>query len=75
MPLTRDDAGTPNSKCTSYHLGVQLELPSAQIDATDEFSTADFSDISNGYFYCGTPPLGTTGGIDPEADNMYQVHP
>ena len=65
VPLTRD------TKCTYYHLGIQLELPSAQIDEADTFSSKEGS-ISNGYKYCGDYD---GVGIDIDIENMYAVHP
>jgi prepilin-type N-terminal cleavage/methylation domain-containing protein len=65
VALTRD------TKCTYYHLGIQLELPSAQIDEADTFSSKEES-ISNGYSYCGDYD---GVGIDIDIENMYAVHP
>ena len=65
VPLTRD------TKCTYYHLGIQLELPSAQIDEADTFSSKE-EGISNGYSYCGDYD---GVGIDIDIENMYAVHP
>jgi prepilin-type N-terminal cleavage/methylation domain-containing protein len=45
------------SKCTFYHLGAILELPSAQVDSADSFdSTIVLGDIikSGSYKYCGS---------------------
>jgi prepilin-type N-terminal cleavage/methylation domain-containing protein len=60
------------NKCTYYHLGVELELPSAQIDTADNFSSKDTGNISNGYQYCVN---GTTSGIDQNIEKMYHVRP
>jgi prepilin-type N-terminal cleavage/methylation domain-containing protein len=68
VPLKR---GT-GSKCTYYHLGIQLEMPSAQIDTADKFNTKDAESISNGYGYCVSE---TESGIDINIENMYAVHP
>lgn len=64
-------------KCTYYHLGVELELPSAQIDAVDVFSSVDTNDDDkldndSGYSYCGDYP---GNGIDGNNDLMYHVRP
>ena len=69
VPLTRD------TKCTYYHLGVQLELPSGQIDTADSFNStpsANNTDITTdgNYSYCGD----NTDGIAP-GNNYYNVHP
>ena len=39
------------NKCIYYHLGVELELPSGQIDTTDNFISLK-DRISNSYEYC-----------------------
>jgi len=75
VPLTRD-TNSP-IKCTYYHLGIQLELPSAQIDTADTFnSTPDNSGnktIDGNYSYCDS---GNKVGINPQGtENMYAVHP
>lgn len=55
VPLTRDDG--PDPKCTYYHLGVQLELPSGQIDTADNFNSTLAENtpktVSGNYSYCG----------------------
>jgi prepilin-type N-terminal cleavage/methylation domain-containing protein len=65
--------GTSNgNKCTYYHLGTVLELPSAQLDsANNTFSSKD-GGVSNGYVYCGSYP---GPGIDPGITRMYSVRP
>lgn len=65
-----------SNKCIYYHLGVQLELPSGQIDPNNSFSTKRGQPISNGYLYCGDygEALWETG-IDPAIENMYSVRP
>ncbi len=71
IPLTKSDGTDP--KCTFYHLGIELELPSAQLDSTDSFDSSNLEDISNGYTYCGaTPP--DASGLAPGGLN-YNVHP
>lgn len=70
VPLTNKVGG----RCTYYHLGVKLELPSAQIDSNDDFSSVNKDSISNGYIYCGAVPT-PYNGIDPNEENMYHVHP
>ena len=78
VPLKR---GTNATKCTYYHLGVKLELQSAQIDPKDKtVSLLNSSQVANatdarflsneGYSQCGT---GT--GIDGTAIDIYDVHP
>jgi prepilin-type N-terminal cleavage/methylation domain-containing protein len=69
VPLTRDTSG--QIKCTYYHLGVQLEMPSAQIDTADKYTSKKGEDISNGYKYCEY----SGEGIDINIENMYAVHP
>jgi len=59
-------------KCTYYQLGVSLELPSAQINKADTFTTKK-DEISNGYSYCDPNYEGE--GIDTSQPLMYQVHP
>ena len=76
IPLTRDPA---NLKCTYYHLGVTLELPSAQIDTADTFDstlTSSNVTVSGGYNRCGTMYNGL-GLKPPTAANPlnYNVHP
>lgn len=73
VPLTR----TANSdKCTYYHLGTTLDLPSGQIDSTDQFDSTDDEtsqgrEEMNGYYYCN----GYTGdGLAPGSKN-YNVRP
>jgi prepilin-type N-terminal cleavage/methylation domain-containing protein len=65
-----------SDKCIYYHLGIQLELPSGQIDPNNSFSTKRGQPISNGYLYCGQygEALWETG-IDPTVENMYSVRP
>lgn len=66
IPLKKND-----NKCIYYHLGVKLELPSAQIDTADNF-TSEVDKISNGYNYCDTGYSGpglATGTL------QYNVHP
>lgn len=67
VPLKR---GTGTTKCTYYHLGVKLELPSGQIDTADNFISLP-GEISNGYAYCGdyNGPGLATGTLN------YNVHP
>jgi prepilin-type N-terminal cleavage/methylation domain-containing protein len=61
------------TKCTYYHLGTVLELPSAQLDsANNTFTSKAGETISNGYEYCGGY---TTPGIDPTIERMYSVRP
>ena len=77
VPLTRDTGSNP--KCTYYHLGIELEMPSAQIDTADTFNSTP--KVSGGtittdgnYSYCGT----NKDGINPKdssVKNMYAVHP
>ena len=75
VPLTRD-SGT-DQKCTYYHLGAVLELPSAQIDTADTFDSLFVSDITTtgGYKRCGT--LYSGPGIRPPSISPlnYNVHP
>lgn len=67
VPLKKTTA-----KCTYYHLGTKLELPSTQIDAADNFSSL-FGSISNYYSYCA----GFSGpGIqNSTTTRTYAVHP
>jgi prepilin-type N-terminal cleavage/methylation domain-containing protein len=78
IPLTRDTT-SPNPKCTSYHLGVKLEAPNAQIDSTDTFTSLDLQRISNGFSYCGPIPAKLNNkGIAPRNgpdEYYYNVHP
>ncbi|MFA7252444.1 MAG: type II secretion system protein [Candidatus Paceibacterota bacterium] len=78
VPLKR---GANATKCTYYHLGVKLELQSAQIDPRDKtVSLLNSTQVANatnarflsdeGYSLCGT---GT--GIDGTAIDIYDVHP
>jgi type II secretory pathway pseudopilin PulG len=69
VPLTLSTEANP--KCTYYHLGVELELPSAQIDGADKFSSLS-SSISDGYSYCGDYD---DGGIDGTNSKIYHVRP
>lgn len=75
VPLTRDtDAPV---KCTYYHLGIKLELPSGQIDTADTFnSTPDSTGnktTDGNYSYCDE---NNNIGINPQGtENMYAVHP
>jgi prepilin-type N-terminal cleavage/methylation domain-containing protein len=61
-------------KCTYYHLGAELELPSAQIDTADNFSSkknpSTSKTISGGYGYCGSED-----GIDGTDNKIYDVRP
>lgn len=68
VPLART---ARSDKCIYYHLGVELELPNAQIDQKDVFSSSDENNITNGYSWCD----GVTAGIDPDIENMYHVRP
>lgn len=70
VPLTRDTSGL--IKCTYYHLGIQLELPSAQIDGADDFDSSDKDNITNSYKWCGDD---VTEGIDGKAERIYHVRP
>lgn len=71
IPLTKD-----GTNCTYYHLGVTLELPNAQIDQADTFSSARGA-ISNGYAYCDSTYAGP--GLFPPNYALnkynYNVHP
>ncbi len=77
VPLTH--ITTLNPKCSYYHLGTALELPSAQIDANDDFDSTNDPDspppikktLSGGYLYCD--PENNTG-LAPSPTN-YNVHP
>jgi prepilin-type N-terminal cleavage/methylation domain-containing protein len=68
VPLKR---GT-SDKCSYYHLGVELELPSAQIDTADNFTSFDLEEISNDYVFCGNnePENGIATGTQ-----KYNVRP
>lgn len=79
VPLKR---GTGATKCTYYHLGVILELQSAQIDPNDKavslLNANQVEDPTNarflsddGYVVCDTG----AAGIDGTAIRMYDVHP
>jgi type II secretory pathway pseudopilin PulG len=86
--LTRDSLLTPSGeeylyvplklvgdKCTYYHLGVELELSSAQIDGADNFSSVDGNGdgiVDNNYSYCGGY---NDGGIDGTNSKIYDVRP
>lgn len=73
IPLAR---GSDLTKCTYYHLGAVLELPSGQVDSADTFSTEP-GNISNGYKYCesgGSPIYTEPTGLVPGPQN-YNVHP
>jgi general secretion pathway protein G len=73
VPLSRG-SGT---KCTYYHLGTLLELPSAQIDTASTFSSKSGA-ISNGYSYCtyqGSSYSGSGIGNYTDSPLMYSVHP
>jgi prepilin-type N-terminal cleavage/methylation domain-containing protein len=63
-----------SGKCIYYHLGVKLELPSAQIDTNNTFSTAEYDKISNGYSRCDDT---TDSGIPSSSEDgtFYSVHP
>lgn len=60
-----------STKCTYYHLGVELDLPSAQIDANDFFNSTPDGLLENGYSYCGD----NTTGLAPDPTQNYNVHP
>lgn len=70
VPLTKTTGG----KCTYYHLGVKLELPSGQVDTNDAFNSQDQNDVTNGYVWCGS---GVTEGLPSSKENnkYYNVHP
>jgi prepilin-type N-terminal cleavage/methylation domain-containing protein len=38
--------------CTYYHLGIELELPSGQIDTADNFDSSDKNAVTNNYVWC-----------------------
>jgi prepilin-type N-terminal cleavage/methylation domain-containing protein len=68
-----------SNKCTYYHLGVLLELPSGQIDTANTFSTLKSAETnqpdpsaSNYYQYCADY---SGPGIDGTNPLMYNVHP
>lgn len=63
------------SKCTYYHLGALLELPSGQIDTADQFSSVNEPN-GNGYDYCD-PSLPNVGFVHDNGANslIYAVHP
>lgn len=73
IPLAR---GTDLTKCTYYHLGAVLELPSGQVDGADNFKTLRSETISNGYQYCkiSGADIYTGLGLAPGPQN-YNVHP
>ena len=72
VPLRR----ATGPKCTYYHLGVQLEMTSAQIDMADNFDSkggeSDHVINSGGYYWCTSLPNGS--GLAPGGTN-YNVHP
>ncbi|MFA7315157.1 MAG: type II secretion system protein [Candidatus Magasanikbacteria bacterium] len=79
VPLTLSTV-TQDPKCTYYHLGVELELPSAQIDTTDNFTSVDGDEdnkVDDGYLYCGDyEGTGINGIYDPDNNRfMYDVRP
>ena len=81
VPLTRDPTASP-LKCTYYHLGTKLELPSGQIDPANNFSSLDSDDndvpdSANGYKYCGAPVSGIPAFNDTsnEGNTYYSVRP
>ncbi len=73
VPLTRTAGG---DKCTSYHLGVQLDLGSEQIDPNDHFDSTGGENnqlISAGnYYWCGSS---VSQGINGNTPLMYHVRP
>jgi len=70
VPLTR----YPNTRCTYYHLGTKLELPSAQIDTADTFNSVGLTQIVGSYYYCGDDQSGIAPGNTPD-NYHYNVHP
>jgi prepilin-type N-terminal cleavage/methylation domain-containing protein len=74
VPLKRGEG----TKCTYYHLGVELELPSAQIDTADNFSSANpdaGGKVDGGYSYCGYKGPGINGVYSEDNRFMYDVRP
>lgn len=73
VPLARSGA----DKCVSYHLGVGLELPTAQIDPANTFSSIEnvSGETPSGHEHCiGYSGVGFDGSY---ATNplIYNVHP
>lgn len=66
VALKTSNSGT---KCTFYHLGTKLELPSAQIDTADTFNSQNLTALT-AYKYCDD----NNTGIAP-ALTQYNVHP
>jgi prepilin-type N-terminal cleavage/methylation domain-containing protein len=74
VPLTRDSGN--DQKCTYYHLGVKLELPSGQIDTADTFdSITEGSPDMNNYKYCDYDGPGIAKPNITEKVYNYNVHP
>jgi len=75
VPLTRKSGGTT---CSYYHLGVELELPKAQVDENDKVvsgsvGSADARNLlTEGYYYCSGY---TSSGIDGSDASVYDVRP
>jgi len=69
VPLSRSVGG----KCTYYHLGTTLELPSAQIDPADSFSSVGFNETTD-YKYCDTDMTGIDGSVNGNP-LIYDVRP
>ena len=63
---------TTDTRCSYYHLGAKLELPSAQIDTADNIDSTGGNPItSGGYYWCpGYLGLGIAPG-----STQYNVHP
>jgi prepilin-type N-terminal cleavage/methylation domain-containing protein len=78
VPLARQSSP---GVCTYYHLGVNLELPSGQIDTADNFSSEKSNGVntidSGGYVWCtGYSGSGINGDINEGGDaKMYDVRP
>lgn len=72
VPLKQNNVS--GNKCTFYHLGAKLELPSGQIDTADNFNSTGLNNTTS-YDYCGD----NEGGIAPSnfGDKIYNynVHP
>lgn len=62
-----------SDKCTYYHLGVELDLPSGQIDPKDNFTS--IRPITNSYSYCDGYTGGGFSGVYTDNNLMYDVHP
>jgi prepilin-type N-terminal cleavage/methylation domain-containing protein len=77
VPLKRSNISVYD-KCTYYHLGAQLELPSAQVDSADQFNStlnnlSPATTITGKYYHCGSY---SGPGIDGAVNStMYSVHP